>query len=445
MNWLKTSIQHQVEQITIAPLVVYRVLFGLMLFYGGIHSILEDDILVRFITPKFFFKYYGLNWVGYVGEQGIYILYGIWLGASLLVLVGLFYRVAIIALFFAFTYLHLLDATNYINHYYAISIFALFLVGLPANAAGSIDVWLSPKIRKKVIPQWYLSIFKWQVTIIYIGAAIAKMNTDWLLYAMPMRAWLLQQQDFPLLGVLFQYNWVHYVASWVGLLFDLTIVGWLIWKPTKRYAYLAVLGFHLLTGLLFNIGLFPFLMIITTTLFLPIDWHQKLVSKFDKSLIFTSPTRNKNTPSWIIGLLTIHFVLQIIIPFRHWCYEGDAIWTEEGYRFSWWVMRAEKDGYATFYVKDRLSNRKWEVTNSDFLTPFQEKRMAIRPDHILQYAHHLSEVYSRRYGLVAPIVTADVFVTINGRASQRLVDPNVNLTAQMRKLQHYEWILLYPE
>lgn len=444
MNRIKQHFRTQLEQTSIASLVIYRILFGLMLLYGGIHSISKDDITVRFLQPKFFFKYYGFGWVEYVGEQGIYTVYGVWLVCSVFVLLGLFYRVAIVGLFFAFTYLHLLDATNYINHYYAISIFALFLIVLPAHRAGSLDVWRKPSIRKATIPQWHLSIFKWQVAIIYIGAAIAKMNVDWLWYAMPMRAWLLQQQDFPVIGFLFQYNWIHYLASWVGLLFDLTIIGWLIWKPTKKYAYLAVLAFHIFTGLLLNIGLFPFLMIITTTFFLPQQWHQKLLIKIDNKYqtVINAPPKKRATSPWIVAMIGFHFLLQLVLPFRHWLYEGSAIWTEEGYRFSWWVMRAEKDGYATFYVKDRLSDRKWEVTNSDFLTPFQEKRMAIRPDHILQYAHYLSEVYSRRYGLVAPVVTADVYVTLNGRTSQRLIDSEVNLAAQMRKLQHYEWILL---
>lgn len=444
MEWIKQYWTAQKQQVSIAPLVVYRILFGLMLFYGGLHSIGKNDIVVRFTAPKFFFKYYGFGWVEYVGEQGIYIVYGIWLLCSMLVLLGLFYRIAIVGLFLAFTYLHLLDATNYINHYYAISIFALFLIGLPAHAAGSLDVWRKPTIRKLTIPRWHTTIFKWQVTIIYIGAAIAKMNVDWLYYAMPMRAWLLQQQDFPIIGFLFQYNWVHYLASWIGLLFDLTIVGWLVWKPTKKYAYLAVLAFHIFTGLLLNIGLFPFLMIITTTFFWPQQWQQWLLISIDKrhtNTIGTDKSEN-SLPTWITLVIGVHFMLQIVLPLRHWLYEGNAIWTEEGYRFSWWVMRAEKDGYATFYIKDRLSDRKWEVTNSDFLTPFQEKRMAIRPDHILQYAHYLSDIYSRRYGLVAPVVTADVFVTLNGRTSQRLIDGEVNLAAQMRKLQHYEWILL---
>jgi hypothetical protein len=119
------------------------------------------------------------------------------------------------------------------------------------------------------------------------------------------------------------------------------------------------------------------------------------------------------------------------------------MWTEEGYRFSWWVMLTEKEGLATFYVQDKNSNRKWEVTNKEYLTPFQEKRMSIRPDHILQYAHYLEEVYQKKYGLEKPRITADVFVTMNGRMSQRLIDNTIDLSRQDLKLGHNTWVISY--
>ncbi len=81
------------------------------------------------------------------------------------------------------------------------------------------------------------------------------------------------------------------------------------------------------------------------------------------------------------------------------------------------------------------------MTNSEYLTPFQEKRMSIRPDHILQYAHYLSERYAYRYDLEQPRVKADVFVSLNGRTSQRLIDAEVDLSQEERKLGHYDWIL----
>ena len=51
----------------------------------------------------------------------------------------------------------------------------------------------------------------------------------------------------PLLGEV----WAAYAFSWAGAFFDLTIVGWLIWRRTRPMAYLVLVAFHLMTYLLF--------------------------------------------------------------------------------------------------------------------------------------------------------------------------------------------------
>jgi len=431
------------QPISIAPLVVYRILFGTMMGYACLWSIAKDDISERYTSPTFFFKYYGFEWVGYIGDQGIYFLYALWLICALGILLGAAYRLCIWLFFGLFTYLQLLDATNYINHYYAISIFAFLLGLLPANAAYSLDAYCGICKKRAVIPQFYIRLLQAQVAIIYLGAAIAKMNSDWLLRAMPMKAWLLQNQDFPFLGTLFRYHFVHLAASWSGMLFDLSIVFLLFSRSTRGFAYVLVLLFHTFTGLLLNIGLFPLLMILTTTVFFSPQWHQQLLEKWGRWQ--KEPTSRKAPfPKWLQGLFILHLIIQISLPFRHHLYPSDAMWTEEGYRFAWWVMLVEKEGYAVFYVKDRHSDRRWEVTNQEFLTAFQEKRMSVRPDHILQFAHYLAKRFSKRYDLEKPIVTADVYVTLNGRTSSRLVDPTVNLAVQNRQYGHYEWILPRP-
>lgn len=426
--------------ISIAPLIVYRLLFGLMVLYGCLWSISKDDIETRYVEPSFFFKYYGFEWIGFVGEQGIYILYGCWILSAVGIIFGAFYRIAIWSFFFIFTYLHLLDATNYINHYYAISIFAFFLACSPANALFSIDVWRKPKLQQETIFYWQIAIFQGQVAIIYVFAAIAKMNSDWVFGAMPLKIWLLQSQDFPIIGSLFKYHITSVLFSWVGLLFDLTIVIWLYFSKTRKWAYLGVVIFHSLTGLLFNIGLFPMLMIFSTVVFFdPQEQEEglkKLGIKFRK--VTKTPFRNQYLPY----VYTLHFMVQVFLPLRHHLlYDGNVLWTEEGYRFSWRVMLLEKEGMATFYVEDPQTERHWVVSNQEFLTPFQEKRMAIRPDHILQFAHYLAAVHARRYAIKKPIVRAEVYVAVNGRVSQLLIDPTINLVSKSRGIAQKDWIL----
>lgn len=439
MKILRNKLQ---TSISIAPLIVYRLLFGIMVLYGCLWSISKGDIESRYLEPTFFFKYYGFEWVEFVGEQGIYVLYGLWLLSAVGILLGVFYRIAIWSFFFIFTYLHLLDATNYINHYYAISIFAFFLACTPANALFSVDAWRKPKLQQETISYWQIAIFQGQVAIIYIFAAIAKMNVDWMFGGMPLKIWLLQSQDFPIIGSLFKYHATHMLFSWVGLLFDLTIVFWLSFAKTRKWAYWMVVIFHSLTGLLFNIGLFPVLMIFSTAVFFDPQTHkfflEHLGIKFEK--VVKEPLVHPYLPYVFI----VHFIIQILLPLRHHClYNGNVLWTEEGYRFSWRVMLLEKEGLATFYIEDPQTERHWVVSNQEFLTPFQEKRMAIRPDHILQFAQHLAAIHARRYDIKNPVVRAEVYVAMNGRVSQLLIDPKVNLANKSRSIRQKEWILPY--
>jgi hypothetical protein len=232
--------------------------------------------------------------------------------------------------------------------------------------------------------------------------------------------------------------------SWVGLLFDLTIVVWLSFTKTRKWAYLVVIIFHTMTGLLFNIGLFPMLMIFSTVVFFNAERQQKVLEKLGGKW---NQAKTKAVPfSYLPYLFMVHFILQVSLPLRHhFLYNGNVLWTEEGARFSWRVMLLEKEGMATFYVEDPNSERHWVVYNLEFLTPFQEKRMSIRPDHILQFSHHIATIYARRYDIESPIVRAEVYVAMNGRVSQLLIDSKINLAEVPRSIGQKYWILPYLE
>ena len=124
-------------------------------------------------------------------------------------------------------------------------------------------------------------------------------------------------------------------------------------------------------------------------------------------------------------------------------YPGNLFWTEEGYRFSWRVMLVEKAGTAQFYVSDGLAGSKGIVDNSLHLNSHQEKQMSFQPDMLLQYAHYLSDYYGSR-GMSKPVVSAEVYVTLNGRPSKLLFDPNLDLTDLNDSWSHKTWLNPYP-
>ena len=397
--------------------------------------------------PDFFFKFYGFEWVEPLGPEGMYWVYGI-IGLSALgIMLGFFYRWSALVFWLSFTYTELVDVTNYLNHYYLVVLLGLLLLFLPAHRRFSLDVWRKPSLRVETVPAWCIYAIMLQVGIVYFYAGLAKLNADWLLRAMPLAVWLPTKADWPVVGALFAQSWTAYAFSWAGALYDLSIPFLLLNRRTRPLAYAGVIVFHVLTKLLFNIGLFPFIMIFNTLIFFPAAVHERWLGKLGygsgaTGKMFVLGKRQKSL--LYIGLL-VYFGVQLLLPLRSLTYPGNVQWTEEGYRFAWRVMLVEKAGQATFTVRDPQTGRQSEVNNADYLTPYQEKQMSIQPDLILQYAHHLADVYEEQYGIAGPEVTVDCFVALNGRSSQRLIDPEVNLAEVEDSLWPKRWILPFED
>lgn len=363
--------------------------------------------------------------------------------AAVGVMFGAWYRVSSIVLFVAFTYVELIDKTYYLNHYYFVSIMAFMLALVPAHGAWSVDAWRRPQHAIQHIPQWILAAFKLQISIVYIYAGIAKLTPHWLIDAMPLRIWLPANDSVPLIGWLFALPWIPWAMSWMGMLYDCTVPFFLLWTKTRPWAYLAVVVFHIVTGILFQIGVFPVVMILSTLVFFSAEAHERVLNRTLGWLGRTSDMGRVWTSRWsrvLAVVVSIHVLIQIVVPFRFLLYPGNLYWTEEGYRFSWRVMLVEKAGTATFTVHDPITSRPGVIVNRDWLNTHQEKQMSFQPDMILQFAHILRDHYTTPDGRV-PRVTADVWVTMNGAASRQLVDPTRNLAAEEQGFHRYDWVL----
>jgi hypothetical protein len=283
---------------------------------------------------------------------------------------------------------------------------------------------------------------------VYFYAGLAKLNSDWLLEAQPLATWLPGRSDLPVLGRYMEQSWMAYLFSWGGALYDLIIPFFLWRKQTAYFAFIGVCVFHVLTFILFPIGVFPWVMIISAVLFFPSRIHKKSFIWF-RSLFgdagkksFTRPTQVFSWRTRSTGIaLSVILLFQILFPFRFLCYPGNLFWHEQGFRFGWRVMVMEKAGYAQFTVKDPSSQKQWLVQNSDHLTAFQEKQMSFQPDFILEYAHYLEAFYSRSVGHDDLEVYVDAHVALNGRSSRLYVKPDVDLTKCRRGWRHKDWLL----
>ena len=431
-----------------ATLAFFRLAFGFMMFFSLIRFASHNWIEDFYIKPPFHFTYYGFGWVKPMGNY-IYILFIIAGIGALFVAIGYKYKIAIIAFFLSFTYIELIDKTTYLNHYYFVSIISFVLIFLPANASFSVDAFKNSKIAYQKIPKWNIDTLKLLLGIVYFYAGLAKLNSDWLFKAMPLKIWLPNNSELPLIGSLLNENWVHYAFSWTGMLYDLGIVFLLLYKPTRIFAFALVVIFHVLTRILFPIGVFPYIMIVSTLIFFEADFHKKCLQylsglfRFNYTLFENGKVKIQiynTTYKLKLTFIGLFVVFQLLFPFRYLLYKDELFWTEEGFRFSWRVMIMEKAGYTQFIVKDGITNKEIRINNSRFLNTFQEKQMSFQPDFILEYAHYLCEYYKKQ-GIQNSEVYVESYVALNGRLSQKYIDPKINLANEYESFQHKTWIL----
>ena len=442
------------KNISIAPLVVLRMLFGLIMSISLFRFILKGWVYDCYILPDLHFKFYGFSWIESLGQIGMYVIFILMIIACIMIMAGYFYRIAVLFFFLAFTYTELIDVTYYLNHYYFISLISFLLIFLPADRYFSIRVWIKPEDKIFLVPSWMIYSIKLMLAVLYCFAGLAKINPDWLFNAMPLILWLPPHAHLPIIGPFLLFKETAFIMSWAGCFYDLFIVFFLLNNKTRGIAYLFVIIFHVSTAMLFQIGMFPYIMILLTLIFFSEGFHQKLI-KFISGLMpfgnygehdFNGGAVLKSDCKLVKLILCVFFIFQLSLPLRYLIYPGNLFWTEEGYRFSWRVMLMEKSGYAQFVIMDKATKGKINIDNSEYLTPLQEKMMSTQPDLILQYAHFLRKEYEGKKILDSiiikdPSVFVNAYASLNGRPNQQFIDPNIDLSRLSDSFKHKDWIL----
>jgi len=364
-------------------------------------------------------------------------LFALMILAALCVAIGLFYRYALGLFLVLFTYFELVDATNYLNHHYLVILFGVLLLCAPAHRYFSLDVRRGAVIPCTEISQFYILILIVQIALVYTFAGLAKLNSDWLLQAMPLRIWLLEYQYLPLVGGLLKYTQTAFAFSWFAAFYDCTIIYFLLCGPTRRWAYFTVVVFHILTAVFFNIGIFPWLMIGSNLIFFGDAFHKRLYAQ--KSIFALTKESIPRVKPYLMITILVFFMVQLLLPLRHLAYSGNTMVTELGYRFGWRVMLLEKAGIATFTLRDKDADRYMEIDNRQYLSEFQEKQMAIQPDFIVQFAQHIAAQNSKI--VKSSAVSIASFITINGRVSQRFIQQDLDLLQVQDDWSDKPWII----
>jgi hypothetical protein len=439
-----------------AWLAALRIGFGLALAASMWRFIHYGWVEALFIRPTFAFKYWGFEWVKPLPPDALLALPWCLMGLSLCLAAGLAFRLTAGAFALGLIYLQLLDVSTYLNHYYLAALLALLLAVSPAGRHWSVDAWLGRKLLGRAsspsVASAWLYLFRFQVGVVYVFAGLAKLQSDWLIHAQPLRIWLNASTGLPLIGPLLTWSWVPLLFSWCGFLFDTTVVGFLSWRRTRMYAYAALLVFHALTRVLFPIGMFPLIMSLAALVFFSPSWPRWLLGKLGVAL---APLSSESRPlgvgsGWRRRLRGVALacggawvVLQLALPLRYLAYGGNVLWHDQGMRFSWRVMVRAKGGGTMFVVHSPTTGKSYDVNPGQYLTRLQEAEMSNQPDLILQLAHHIHDDFQRR-GFGDVEVRAESRAGLNGRRSSPMIDARVDLARVQDGLGHAGFVLPSP-
>jgi hypothetical protein len=471
-------------------LAVFRIAVGAVLTWE-VSGLMSGGWIERYwIEPDFHFTYTLFAWLSPLPGEAMVWLFYLLLFLTLLITVGLFQRPAAALFTIGFGYAFLLEESTYLNHLYLMCLIALLLVFVPANRVWSIDALLRRPTPRA--PAWALWLLRFQVGVPYFFGGLAKINPDWL-QGEPLRQWLAAKTWFPVIGPLFTRDWMVAIFSYGGLVIDLLAVPLLLWRRTRSLTYLTLILFHLANARLFNIGIFPWVMMAATAIFFEADWPRRLwrdlrtkplptvpavtlgavvigalavwIGEADGPVPLLAATLAGAVCAWlflqpaalegeaaipttdrprnrrlVLTLLASWALLQALLPLRHFLYPGRSSWTEEGHRFAWHMMLRAKSGTVLLRVTDPASGQVTSIDVGEVLPAWQYHQMTEAPHMIHQFARYTASRFAA-IGYPDVEVRAVASVSLNGRPRQLLIDPAVDLAALPRSLAPASYVV----
>ena len=421
-----------------SALIIFRMFFGALIFLESFGAILTGWITRTLVEPKFTFNFIGFDWLQPLPGPWMYIYYAVMGILGIFVMIGYKYRLSILSFTLLWAGVYFMQKSSYNNHYYFLMILSAVMIAMPAHKYASVDAKLNPKLKSISMPNWCRLYFFLQLFILYTYASIAKLYPDWLDLTVP-RLLMESKQHYVLVGNLLQYDLVVYFVAYGGILFDGLIIPMLLWKRTRKIAFFASIIFHLFNSFIFQVGIFPYLSLAFAVFFFEPKYIQNLFFK-NKPFYSENEVVKPGYAPVFKTIFVIYFIVQIALPLRHHCIEGDVLWTEEGHRMSWRMMLRTKSATTTYTVIDKATNKSTLINFDDYLSKKQRKPASSKPDVIWQFAQHLKKEYAKKGMDVEVYVRA--FVSVNGRPKKQLIDPKVDLASvKWNPFKHQEWIL----
>lgn len=425
-----------------ASLIVFRVLFGILVWAECWGAIATGWIKKTLIEPQFTFSFINFPWLQPLPENGMYIYFFIMGLCGIAIALGYRYRLGIITFTVLWAGAYFMQKSSYNNHYYLLVLISFMMCFFNANRRFSIDVKQNRTDLTFTMPNWVRFSFILQIILVYFFATKAKFYPDWLdgtftkntLLNAPIHSIAFFNE---LLYPLFSKEWFYLFIAYAGILFDGLIIPLLCFKKTRTIALIASLIFHLFNAIVLQIGIFPFFALAFILFFYEPKTIEKRFFKNKKTL----ETSTQKPSKFILTGLVLYFFIQIALPLRHHFIKGDVLWTEEGHRLSWRMMLRSKTGYINIKIRNNNTGQTDIYNLSKNLTNKQRGNLPTSPDFIWQLCQHIKEDYKNQ--------DISIFVegkkSVNGHRYKTFIDPNFDMAkAKWNFFSHNEWILTYP-
>lgn len=454
-SWTEKLINKIQQPTDVASVVLFRVGFGLIMFWEIFRYFYFGWVEEIYLKPQFHFQYQWFQWIGPLPADGMYYVFGGLGILALMIAFGLYYRTAAILFFLGYSYVFLIDQAAYNNHFYLICLLSFVLVLAPLHNSWSLDVLRGNVSHTQKLPALWLWMIRFHMGVVYVYGGIAKFDSDWL-GGLATKELMLIANRATVLEALMGYTWVPYFYAWSGMLFDLLIPFLMLWKPVRKWTFLAAVLFHTNNYFVFPIGIFPVLSLVLTLMFFDADFPRKITpQRFRRWLSFYYRERlskiKKNRsdgeileprigiPRILLLFIGLYTAVHLVLPFRHLLYPGVTNWHEEGHYFAWRMMLRQKITRMQINVTHPVSGEKRYADPGDYLNSSQFKVFAGNPGMILLFVHHIDRLVKSNAGF-DPKITAKIQVSLNGRPFRELVDPNLDLSEIPPYQPSYLWV-----
>ncbi|XP_027031142.2 vitamin K-dependent gamma-carboxylase [Tachysurus fulvidraco] len=439
-----------------ASLGIFRCLYGMLMAVDITQERGLSHLDYKYLDVAPVCRFPLFNFLEPLPMDWMYLVYLVMFLGAVGIMLGCFYRLSCLMFISTYWYVFFLDKTAWNNHSYLYGLIGFQLMLMDANRYWSIDGLRNPRKKNAHVPLWNYTLLRTQIFIVYFIAGVKKLDADWVEgYSMKYLAhhWL-----FDPFKVILPVEWVSLmVVHGGGLILDLTAGYLLFFDITRPVAFFFVSYFHCMNSQLFEIGMFPYTMLVTSPLFCYADWPRRFFSHFPEFLWPVLPTvtpppqpsasclypslssgsteradtRTVPKPSTkrfrhkIAAIFTMLYIAeQFFLPYSHFITKGYNNWTNGLYGYSWDMMvHSRSHQHVKITYKDGVTGEIGYLNPGVFT---QSRRWKDHGDMLKQYAACLSRTLPH-YNISEPQIYFDIWVSINDRFQQRIFDPRVDI------------------